>query len=352
MANYIVGMKQDIVWAYFNSLGAKSPLITIAIEDIEDLEMNMSDFLLDEVKTAEQKFSLTSNDRIYLRPYALESALENDFVSQQEYRKLIKILGLIKFSKQIVIGNVGYRSDSNHNKFLHNQIFGNDLEQKMVRLGKNHPVYEDVVVKSVSSLRVEVTKLDQFHKNIEDRSEYYTLLQRACYGAPLRVHVIGFDKLVATLFPQPTDSIDYRYSDEIKSSAQTVGVPFELDSELQERCLEIAHAYGLPLSGIDFIVKNGCYHFLEINPEPGWAYVTSNQCDQIAGAIESFMTRSDLNQLYYENHSSSDLRKMEIQCEVLSRGSELKFFPCALIPHDFIAKPNESHPFYTSGENQ
>lgn len=80
----------------------------------------------------------------------------------------------------------------------------------------------------------------------------------------IRAHVLGEEVVSQEIFSQ---EVDYRY-DLNASFARRCKLPVFLEQKIKAFTKDLK----LVFSGIDFIVLNNQYFFLEINPSPGYAY--------------------------------------------------------------------------------
>lgn len=119
----------------------------------------------------------------------------------------------------------------------------------------------DCIYKSVSSVRSIVEKVEDNHQKWVSEP---VLFQPDKGRRNIRVHVLG-DKYVAQEIV--SKEVDYRY-DLHARSARTCKIPLHIVQKIRTLCREM----GLVFSGIDFILQNELYYFLEINPSPGYAY--------------------------------------------------------------------------------
>lgn len=129
------------------------------------------------------------------------------------------------------------------------------LANKRVRGSLDH------IYKSVSSVRSIVEKVaDNRQKWVNEP----VIFQPDKGRRNIRVHVLG-DRYVAQEIV--SREVDYRY-DLHARSAKTCRIPQHMVQKIRILSREL----GLVFSGIDFILQNGLYYFLEINPSPGYAY--------------------------------------------------------------------------------
>lgn len=117
------------------------------------------------------------------------------------------------------------------------------------------------VFKSASSVRsivelVECNQQNQVHEPV--------LFQEDMGRVNIRVHM-----MTGSAFAQEIQSraVDYRY-DMHATRAKSCQLPPELIKKLEQ----LSTMFGLVLSGSDFMLYEGEYYFLEMNPSPGYAY--------------------------------------------------------------------------------
>lgn len=125
---------------------------------------------------------------------------------------------------------------------------------------------KQLIVKSCSGIRSEVTTCDHF-KKWERKSilNLPTLFQDLCTGRDIRVHFFqGF--CMAVEVKHKEDSIDYRYA-KIRSPY----TKFAVSEEVRAFCSILSEVENANLIGVDFIKKGKKLFCLESNPSPGWA---------------------------------------------------------------------------------
>ncbi|HEY3477005.1 MAG TPA: hypothetical protein VGK56_20470, partial [Anaerolineales bacterium] len=104
-------------------------------------------------------------------------------------------------------------------------------------------------------------------------------------GTNVRVHVVG-TKVFATMIV--TEATDYRYASQSGSHTELRTV--ELDDDLAERCVRLAHALKLPFAGIDLkITPDDQVYCFEVNPSPGFSYYEHHTQQPIAQAVALFL---------------------------------------------------------------
>lgn len=94
------------------------------------------------------------------------------------------------------------------------------------------------------------------------------ILQEKIQGTNIRIFTLGNKFLCAFSIEYDTNkSIDYRDLNPKELKIKTTKV----SNEIKKLSLKLAKDIGLLFSGIDFIVKNNDYYFLDINPAPMFA---------------------------------------------------------------------------------
>jgi glutathione synthase/RimK-type ligase-like ATP-grasp enzyme len=141
-------------------------------------------------------------------------------------------------------------------------------------------LHGEIIYKSVSSVRSIVSRLkpEQLDR-LADVVHCPTQFQQYVPGVDHRVHVIGEE-----IFPCEIDcaATDYRYpgDDEVELRA------CRLPPEVEERCLRMAAAMGLPVAGIDLRrTPDGEWFCLEVNPSPAYSYYQAQAGLPISEAV-------------------------------------------------------------------
>lgn len=151
----------------------------------------------------------------------------------------------------------------------------------------------NVIYKSVSGIRSIVKRIGQ---NDLGRlglvRNCITQFQEFIEGDNIRVHTVD-DEIFATRIA--TDSVDYRYAkDEGKSLEME---PFELPSDIQEKCLRLTRNLGLIMAGIDLKVSpTGVFYCFEVNPAPGFIFYEWHTGQPISLALANVLIAHDHNQ--------------------------------------------------------
>ena len=109
------------------------------------------------------------------------------------------------------------------------------------------------------------------------------LFQELVQGDNVRVHVID-GKIVSILIQ--AKQVDYRYD------KQPIFIDYILPKKIESMCVDVCKKLNLNLCGIDIIVKDGRYYFLEANPSPGYDYYERKmQHNFISAYIYEFFSR-------------------------------------------------------------
>lgn len=146
-----------------------------------------------------------------------------------------------------------------------------------------------VIYKTVSDRRAVVQSVTEGDL---DRLDFLracpVLFQENVTGTDIRIHRIGPD-LVGTeiLF----DGIDYRYPN--SAEAKAIMKPYEIPSDLADRCMALAEDLGLEFCGIDLRrQENGQWTCFEVNPAPGFVYYDRNSNQQIGDLLVNRLASS------------------------------------------------------------
>jgi glutathione synthase/RimK-type ligase-like ATP-grasp enzyme len=126
-----------------------------------------------------------------------------------------------------------------------------------------------VVFKSTSGVRSTVRCLEPYDvAQLADIQTCPVQFQAYVPGTDYRVHTVG-QRAYATRID--SDAVDYRYPPE--GAAAPAVVPVRIPESLERRCLELARAHRLVVSGIDLrLTPSGEWYCFEINPSPAFAY--------------------------------------------------------------------------------
>jgi len=143
-----------------------------------------------------------------------------------------------------------------------------------------------VIYKSTSGQRSIVNRLTSAHlERLEDLRWCPTQLQEYVPGRDYRVHVVD-TQVFATEVISGAD--DYRYAARQGAEVELRG--FELPADVAARCIELAHALGLPLAGVDLRrAVDGTWFCFEVNPSPCFTYYESHTGQPITRAVAGFL---------------------------------------------------------------
>ncbi len=143
-----------------------------------------------------------------------------------------------------------------------------------------------VIYKSISAIRSIVQELDRARLRALDKIRYLpTQFQAFIPGENIRVHVAG-EQVFATRIATP--AVDYRYAgqDGLDFNMEAVYI----ESEVEQRCRELARLLELPLCGIDLKrTPSGEYYCFEANPSPAFSYYQEQTGQDIARAIVAYL---------------------------------------------------------------
>lgn len=145
---------------------------------------------------------------------------------------------------------------------------------------------QQLIFKSISSVRSIVKELDDLHMKILNRIKFLpTQFQKKLQGTNIRVHIVG-DVLFATKVE--SEIVDYRYAG--RENAAVTLTPYQLPPAIEKRCFNVSRLLHLPLCGIDlFCVGRSKYYCFEVNPSPGYSYYQQSTGQDIAGAIVKWL---------------------------------------------------------------
>jgi RimK-like ATP-grasp domain len=149
-----------------------------------------------------------------------------------------------------------------------------------------HAQHGHVIYKSISSVRSIVQMLQpEDYKRLEHIRWCPTQFQAFVEGNNVRVHVVDREVFATKIISAATD---YRYAHQQGSTADLF--PIELDAELTEKCIHLAHALNLPFAGIDLkITPNNQVYCFEVNPSPGFSYFEAHTGQPIANAVARYL---------------------------------------------------------------
>jgi len=112
--------------------------------------------------------------------------------------------------------------------------------------------------------------------------------QERIVGDNVRVTVV--DDAIVSAVRIPSQTLDFRADDAYRRGA-TVYEAVDVPDEVAAGCRAMLRDVGLVISGIDFLVRDGTWFFLEANPAPIWLDVEQKTGASISGAIASFLLR-------------------------------------------------------------
>jgi hypothetical protein len=146
--------------------------------------------------------------------------------------------------------------------------------------------HEEVVFKSVSSVRSIVRRLDgDRHGQLERVRSLPTQFQRLVPGTDVRVHVVG-EEVFATEIS--SEAVDYRYAG--RDGQEATFHPVTLPADVEAACRRVATALELPFCGIDLRRgPDGSYTCFEVNPSPGYSYYQGHTGQPIAEALVAWL---------------------------------------------------------------
>jgi hypothetical protein len=144
----------------------------------------------------------------------------------------------------------------------------------------------DVIYKSVSSIRSQVSRLRPEHRErFADIGSCPTQFQKYVPGRDHRVHVVGDEVFACEV---GCDADDYRYPGE--GDVEIRGC--NLTREMEDRCRETARAAGLPVAGIDLRrTPDGEWFCFEVNPSPGFTFYERRTGQPIARSIAQLLVQ-------------------------------------------------------------
>lgn len=343
---YVIGFRQDIVVSFVDhalrqNAVSNSEIRTIYLENICGVQLNFNSLEIESIQLADEKLAIKPHDRIYLRPYSFEAAGRCKILNEELLKSLQDIYRQLLLGRQIKLGNTSLRSDSNNNKWVHSLIF-DDLIRTPTWRGGNVGLDEvretGYIVKSPSHVRTQVVTSTEFGHRLNGFAIPPTLVQKQIIGVPVRVTVIGFKEVVAAA-TIGHGGTDYRYDGEVTFQRM------QLSSHIREKVLAIAKRYGLPLCGMDLIrAYSGEWCFLEVNPEPGWSFLSEEDNLEILRYIIEFLKKTELKETLGPDERLS--QPMAFHAQVSALDGEYVSYPKDLQPSDFIAKPGEEHPMW------
>jgi RimK-like ATP-grasp domain len=137
-----------------------------------------------------------------------------------------------------------------------------------------------VIYKSMSSVRSIVKEL--FGGELDGLDLGPVLFQQLIVGRQVRVHVVADQCFACEI---DSEHIDYRYAPNSRRRC-------EIPPAVARRCVTLACALGLKLSGLDLIeTRSGDWYCLEVNTNPGFSYYETTGGGAIAQAVADVLLR-------------------------------------------------------------
>jgi glutathione synthase/RimK-type ligase-like ATP-grasp enzyme len=143
-----------------------------------------------------------------------------------------------------------------------------------------------IVYKSISGVRSIVQVFSEDDDARLDTVRWCpTQFQEFVDGVDVRVHVIGKTVIATEAW---TDAVDYRYA--TQQGLQCTLIAVDLESELQERCINLAAMLQLDFAGIDLRrCPNGRIICFEVNPCPAYSFYQQNTAQPIAKSLVQYL---------------------------------------------------------------
>jgi glutathione synthase/RimK-type ligase-like ATP-grasp enzyme len=152
----------------------------------------------------------------------------------------------------------------------------------------NHPevaaeFYEacegNVIYKSISYVRSIVKRMQpEDLERLDSLRNCPVQLQECVEGLDIRVHVVGQERLFASIIA--AEESDYRYDKKAEIEAH------ELPDEVAAQCFSLARALGFVLTGIDLrVTEDGRYYCFEVNPSPAFSWYQARTGQPITEAL-------------------------------------------------------------------
>ena len=144
-----------------------------------------------------------------------------------------------------------------------------------------------VIFKSMSGVRSIVQTLEDGDLERLGRIRWCpTQFQQFVGGTNVRVHTVG-EAVFATAVT--TGATDYRYaSRQVGEPAQLAAV--NLASDLAERCVGLARAFGLAFAGVNLkLTPEGQVYCFEVNPSPAFSYYEGHTGQPIARTLARYL---------------------------------------------------------------
>ncbi|GAB3277923.1 ATP-grasp ribosomal peptide maturase [Sinomonas notoginsengisoli] len=146
--------------------------------------------------------------------------------------------------------------------------------------------YGRIVYKSASGIRSIVREFTDADEARLDLVRWCPVqFQEYVPGVDVRVHAVGHEVFATAI---ESDSTDYRYASRDGGTSDLRAT--RLSPDIEERCVSLAEALGLPLAGIDLRVAPGgrivCF---EVNPSPAFSFYEQHTGQPISAAIADWL---------------------------------------------------------------
>jgi glutathione synthase/RimK-type ligase-like ATP-grasp enzyme len=143
-----------------------------------------------------------------------------------------------------------------------------------------------VVYKSASGIRSIVRELtDDDVARLEHIRWCPTQFQEWIDGLNVRVHVVGGRTFATSI---ETTATDYRYAAAEGATARLAA--FDLDEDLDRRCVELVDGLNLAFAGVDLkLTPDDRVVCFEVNPNPAFTYYEDATGQPIADAVAAFL---------------------------------------------------------------
>ena len=147
--------------------------------------------------------------------------------------------------------------------------------------------HKKIIFKSMSGVRSIVKVFDERDKERLSQIRWCPVqFQQFIDGLNVRVHVVG-DKVIPTAVY--SDATDYRYSS-MQTGASAKLVPYGLDNDIADKCVNLTQSLGLAFSGIDLkFADDGRVFCFEVNPNPGYSYFEDMSGQPIARSVGEYL---------------------------------------------------------------
>tara|TARA_Y100000992_G_C21237949_1_gene479166 strand:+ start:147 stop:959 length:813 start_codon:yes stop_codon:yes gene_type:complete len=137
---------------------------------------------------------------------------------------------------------------------------GLSIPDSVVVCGPHPSLKGDWIYKSISGVRSIVERVSHCAQSVVREP---VLFQKFIDGLNIRVHVTS---VAVSAIGMASDAVDYRYSQDVNP------LVIQLPKLIIDQCQSVRQALGLRFCGIDLIVKDRTYYFLEVNPMPAYSY--------------------------------------------------------------------------------